>query len=133
LPAVAAADSPFDKANRLMTLMMKKASLARKQALSIEQYDLSDTLPAQLRSFAESMEHIYKDLLRLTGDNCDDDDEYRPYVEVVKDWFQYYDMRGDAAKSLDNAAKKRRVSKDCPKVYPHVHAYCGCADLAVLT
>jgi hypothetical protein len=106
-------DTPHDKACRLMTLMMRKASTARKQALSIEQFDLSDTLPDQLREFADAMEAMYKDLLRMTGDNVDDSNTYKPIVEVVTAWFKFYDVRGDAAKSLDSAAKKRR-SKDIP-------------------
>ncbi len=89
--------------------MMKKASTARKQALSIAQSDLSYTLPDQLREFADAMEVMYKDLLTMIGNNVDESETYKPIVEVVTSRSKFYDVRGDAAKCLDSAAKKRRT------------------------
>ena len=104
-------ESPIAKAQNLLKAMEKKTSESRKYALAIESHGLSDTMPANFRQFADSMDSATAKLESLVCASCNDKAQYMDTINQVNQWFSWYKTQEMVAKThMTGIAKRRRTA-----------------------
>ena len=90
-----------------MATISTKAALARKYALTIENFHLSDTLPRDLRDFVDAMDCGFMDLQQLVSEGCEDSSRYKEPVEYINGWLKWNATASSVAKGMHNQASKK--------------------------
>lgn len=88
-------------------LRLKAGEESRTLCISIEGLDCAGELIGSLRTYADNMNSLYRDLHNLTQQNCNDENLYQPLFDKATEYDQWYRARKRVANSMRTAASRQ--------------------------
>ncbi len=89
------------------TPRLKEAEEARSICISIENLECAGELSSALTAHASAMTEVYRDLLKLTNANVNDEDQYAVLFSRAASFTTWYKARKKIANSMKLAASSQ--------------------------
>lgn len=86
-------------------LRLKEAEEARTICMQIEGMECAGELITAMQQHSDAMAQLFRDIAKLTNENCDDEMAYEPLKQKATQWSAWFKSRKKVANSMRAAAK----------------------------